>query len=75
VHKEVVKKAKDFINVDLDNRRARYRVTFPVESEDFCLDIQATVGASASRLTQGFCSGRFAVPVVLSAGGDNANQV
>jgi len=38
-------------------------------------DLQPTVYVSASRFAPGFCSGRFALAVVFSAGGDNANRV
>jgi hypothetical protein len=43
--------------------------------DDFGLDLQPTVGVSAPRFAEGFCSGRFALAVVFSAGGDNANRV
>ena len=43
--------------------------------EDFGLDLQPSVGVSPPHFVEGFCSGRFALPVVFSAGGDNANRV
>jgi hypothetical protein len=39
------------------------------------LDLQPTVCVSAPRFAQGYCSGRFALPVVFSAGGANAHRV
>lgn len=39
------------------------------------LDLQPTVYVSAPRFAQGFCSGRFALLVAFSAGGDSGNRV